>query len=228
MVDLLAYERGLVARGEVVVGIDEVGRGALAGPLLVGAVVVVTDDAPPVGLNDSKLLTPRRRRLLVEPLQEWSHDWSLGSVSSVEIDRWGLRFALALAATRALQGLRVTPTHALIDGPINLLRAPVVGVGESQELLRYGELPVTPIVHGDRRSAVIAAAAVIAKVTRDALMVKLDEDYGEYGWANNKGYGTAQHLAAIRRSGVSAHHRTTWNLPVAQSGDTFPLDIVTR
>ncbi len=103
--DLLAYERALVKRGEVVVGIDEVGRGALAGPLTVGAVVVTHATRPPEGLTDSKLLTPAERESLVAPLESWASDWSLGSASSQEIDRWGLRVALAVAANRAMAGL---------------------------------------------------------------------------------------------------------------------------
>ena len=123
--DLLAYERALVKRGEVVVGIDEVGRGALAGPLTVGAVVLTHVTSAPRGLTDSKLLTPAEREALVGPLERWATDWSLGSASSHEIDRWGLRLALAVAATRAIDGLSVSPTHALMDGPFNLLDAPL-------------------------------------------------------------------------------------------------------
>ena len=108
--DWLVHERVLLDQGEVVVGIDEVGRGALAGPLVVGAVVVTDRLAPPESLNDSKLLTPLVREELVAPLEHWAADWSLGSVSAAEIDAWGLRLALAVAATRALDGLRVTLT----------------------------------------------------------------------------------------------------------------------
>jgi ribonuclease HII len=122
--DLLEYERRLLDCGEVVVGIDEVGRGALAGPMTVGAVVMREMLAPPEGLNDSKLLSANQRTSLVEPLSRWAGEWSLGSVSAREIDDWGLRLALAVAATRALDGLSSTPTHALIDGPFNLLRSP--------------------------------------------------------------------------------------------------------
>src|ERR1019366_9151249 len=123
--DLLAFERVLLDRGEVVVGIDEVGRGALAGPMTVGAVVVRSDEPPPEGLDDSKLLSPARRASLVAPLHQWAAEWSLGSVSAAEIDDWGLRLALAVAATRALNGLESAPTHALIDGSFNLLRSPL-------------------------------------------------------------------------------------------------------
>ncbi len=213
--DLLSHERPLVARGQVVVGIDEVGRGALAGPLTVGAVVVVNDAPAPAGLNDSKLLTVSQREALVEPLRAWSADWSLGSVSAREIDAWGLRLALAVAATRALDGLRICPTHALIDGSFNFLTAPLdVGFGvDPPPRLAYARLPYTTIVKGDQRSAAIAAAAVLAKVSRDQLMVQLHEACPEFGWSSNKGYGAPQHLAAIREQGPTLQHRQSWRLP---------------
>lgn len=213
--DLLEFERVLLDRGEVVVGIDEVGRGALAGPMTVGAVVMREELAPPEGLNDSKLLTPAKRASLVDPLTRWAFEWSLGSVSAQEIDEWGLRLALAVAATRALDGLTSSPTHALIDGSFNLLRSPLnVRFGASAPPpLQYHSLPATTIVKGDQRCATIAAAAVLAKVHRDALMVSLHEECREYQWAQNKGYGAPEHLEALRRRGPSSHHRTTWNLP---------------
>lgn len=217
--DLLEFERVLLARGEVVVGVDEVGRGALAGPMTVGAVVVRCDDRPPEGLNDSKLLTPARRESLVEPLHQWAAEWSLGSVSAAEIDDWGLRLALAVAATRALNGLKSTPTHALVDGSFNLLRSPLdVGfTAAPPPSLSYAHLPVTTLVKGDQRSATIAAAAVLAKVHRDAVMVALHEEFGEYQWARNKGYGAPEHLEALRRRGPNVHHRKSWRLPATAS-----------
>lgn len=213
--DLLAYERPLLARGEVVVGIDEVGRGALAGPLTVGAVVVVNVTAPPAGLKDSKLLTPAKRDALEGPLRSWAADWSLGSVSALEIDEWGLRLALAVAATRALDGLRRTPTHALIDGSFNLLSAPLdVGFGATRPpALSYARIPCTTIVKGDRVSASIAAAAVLAKVSRDRVMVELGRVRPEFGWSGNKGYGALEHMKALRDHGPCEQHRRTWKLP---------------
>lgn len=219
-VDLLKYERPLVARGEIVVGIDEVGRGALAGPMTVGAVVLLGDTAPPEGLNDSKLLTSAAREGLVEPLKAWAADWSLGSVSAQEIDGWGLRLSLAVAATRALDGLRVAPSHALIDGSFNLLLAPLdIGFGvEAPPILRYSRLPFTTIVKGDRASAAIAAAAVLAKVSRDQWMVGLHEEFPLFCWSANKGYGAPEHLAAIRMYGPTIQHRRSWKLPTHVGG----------
>jgi ribonuclease HII len=152
---------------------------------------------------------------LAAPLRQWAAEWSLGSVSAAEIDDWGLRLALAVAATRALSGLKSAPTHALIDGSFNLLRSPLnVGLSAtSPPPLRFDCLPVTTLIKGDRRSATIAAAAVLAKVHRDAVMVALHEEYREYQWASNKGYGAPAHLEAIRRRGPNVHHRRTWRLP---------------
>ncbi len=217
--DLLRLERPLLERGEVVVGLDEVGRGALAGPLTVGAVVVRTEKPPPKGLDDSKVLTDARRRALVEPLCAWAAEWSLGSASPAEIDQWGLRLALAVAATRAMDALAVAPTHALIDGSFNLLRSPLdVAFGvENPPTLRWATLPATIVVRGDSLCASVAAAAVLAKVARDDVMVALDERFHDYGWAANKGYGAAAHLAALRRFGATEHHRRSWSLPVADS-----------
>ena len=212
---LLRYEQHLFDRGDVVVGIDEVGRGALAGPLIVGAVVLVEREPPPPGLADSKRLNAHQREALVGPLRDWCSDWSLGSVSSKEIDEWGLRLALGVAATRALDGLVVRPTHALIDGSFNLLRAPLgVALGvEPPPALRYDSLAHTTVVKGDATCASIAAASVLAKVHRDDEMVRLHDELDVYGWARNKGYGVPAHLAALRTYGPSAYHRRTWSLP---------------
>jgi ribonuclease HII len=213
--DLLEYERALLGRGEIVVGLDEVGRGALAGPLTVGAVVVTSEEPAPELLTDSKLLTPQKREALVDPLKEWAADWSLGSVTSEEIDKWGLRLALAVAATRAIDGLHLRPTHALIDGSFNLLQAPLnVGFGvDLPPELRYRRLPATTLVKGDRKSASIAAASVLAKVARDEEMIRLSDQYPDYDWAGNKGYGAPEHLNALRNIGPSPWHRVSWSLP---------------
>ncbi len=153
---------------------------------------------------------------------QWAAAWSLGSVSAREIDAWGLRLALAVAATRAINGLSIVPTHALIDGSFNLLRAPLdVALGEAfPPPLRYGSLPVTTVIKGDRKCATIAAAAVLAKVHRDAFMVALDRERDGYGWASNKGYGAPVHLEALRRVGPSAHHRQSWSLPAMAKDGT--------
>jgi ribonuclease HII len=213
--DLLFYERPLIERGEVVVGIDEVGRGALAGPLTVGAVAITKIDLVPTGLTDSKALTPSRRAALIGPLEEWCTDWSLGSVSAEEIDLWGLRLALAVAANRALTGLQVVPTHALIDGPLNLLHAPNAFnfAGATFPPLAFANIEQTRIVSGDRLSAVIAAASVMAKVHRDRKMTELAREFPHFGWDSNKGYGAPHHLQALLDYGPCSYHRQTWRLP---------------
>ena len=212
---MLYFERSLVSKGEIVVGIDEVGRGALAGPMTVGAVVVRELRPPPNGLTDSKLLSAARRESLVEPIERWAAETSLGWVSAQEIDSWGMRLALAVAATRALDQLSVRPTHALLDGSFNLLRAraDVPFAAPTPPPLSYSNLPVTTIVKGDRRSASIAAASVIAKVRRDGHMREIDSGFEAFGWSRNKGYGASDHMEAIRRIGPSVHHRKSWKLP---------------
>jgi len=212
--DLLAFERPLLRRGEIVVGLDEVGRGALAGPMTVGAVVLRSERPPPAGLTDSKALSARQRDSLRPHVESWADQWSLGWVSASEIDGWGLRLALAVAATRALDALTMRPTHALIDGSFNLLTAPgQLNFAGETPTLRYADLAHTTIVKGDRASASIAAASVLAKVGRDRVMHDLDGDSPDFGWASNKGYGTPIHLAAIAVSGPGGQHRQTWRIP---------------
>ena len=212
--DLLAFERALLATGHLVVGIDEVGRGALAGPLTVGAVLVDRDDAPPRGLTDSKALRAGQREGLVEPIEQWCAGYSMGSVSAIEIDRWGLRLALAVAATRAIDGLAVAPTHVLIDGTFNLHDAPPRLDDDVLDAptLTYATLSHTTVVGGDARCATIAAASVLAKVQRDRTMRRLAVEFPDYGWDANKGYGVAAHRSAIENRGPCDYHRRTWRL----------------
>ncbi len=207
-----------MSAGQLVVGVDEVGRGALAGPLTVGAVVLNCDAAPPPGLGDSKELSARQREKLVAPIEQWCAAWSLGSVSSFEIDRWGLRLALAVAATRALEGLACTPTYALLDGSFNLLSARARLEDEALGVpnLAYADLPHATVVGGDARCASIAAASVLAKVHRDRTMCDLAGEFPDYGWDANKGYGVAAHRRAIEDRGPCAHHRKTWRLTASE------------
>ena len=213
-IDLMSHERGLIARGEVVVGLDEVGRGSLAGPVVVGAVVLRKVDDPPVGLNDSKALRARQREALVPQIQRWVDCWSLGWASAAEIDEWGLSRALSVAATRALDALADPPSFALVDGSYNFLRAPRdVAFGVEAPPSPYEGLAHETIVRGDSASAAIAAASVVAKVHRDQFMRELHVECPAYGWNANKGYGSATHLAALREYGPSVHHRRSWKLP---------------
>ena len=212
--DFYFYERPLWEDGHVVVGVDEVGRGALAGPLTVGVVVLTSERSLPNFLDDSKRLSSRRREELVPHIERWCDDHGVGSASAHEIDKYGLMDALALAARRALASLTLRPTHVLLDGPVNFLsRGSPFDSSNTPPTFQQGGASVTTIVGGDAKSAVIAAASVLAKVHRDKIMTELAPRFAAYGWAQNKGYGTSQHLDALRECGPSLEHRTSWRLP---------------
>lgn len=197
-----------------VAGIDEVGRGALAGPVMVGALLLRTPRPIPSGLRDSKLLTEKRREELAPIVVEWADAWAVGEASNAEIDQWGIRIALAIAADRALAALPLEPAHLMIDGPTNLLRAPMNVAMEVAlpPAIRFRHLPVTTVVKGDQQCATIAGAALLAKVTRDRIMVEHAATYPEYGWEGNKGYGSEGHRSAIERFGPTPLHRLSWKL----------------
>ena len=210
-------EMSLATRWGIVAGMDEVGRGALAGPVAVG-VALIGADAPPVpaGLTDSKALTPRRRDALVEPIQSWVQDCAVGYASPQEIDRWGIIVALRLAGRRALAEVAsrgLVPGGVLLDGSHDWLSEPddLFGVIDGPEDPFGVALPVHMQVKADLSCAVVAAASVLAKVARDRLMAET-EDPG-YGWASNKGYGSAAHARAIAELGVSDFHRRSWKMP---------------
>lgn len=205
----LAYEKGLLDDGAVTVaGLDEVGRGALAGPVVVGAVLIdARCGAPPPGLRDSKALSARQRSRLCPAIRNWSRASALGSASAAEIDRMGITAALGLAAWRAVWGLPIVPDAVLIDGPVDVLACQPTGERSDAAIPQ-----VHTRVGADRDCASVAAASVLAKVARDAHMVRLAHDCPSYGWAENKGYGTPAHRAAIAVHGVSPEHRTTWRL----------------
>lgn len=209
----LEFEAKMLGRGPVV-GIDEVGRGALAGPLMVGAVVVDCLRGAPQGLADSKALTASQREQLVPLIEEWARAMAVGVATAEEIDAWGLRTALAVATDRAISALSVRPSAALIDGPLNLLRPPsIMCFGDEPPMLAWSALPVLTIVKGDQRAATISAAAIIAKVRRDALMRDLHGEAPIYGWRANKGYGSLEHRRALAEHGPTRWHRQSWALP---------------
>ncbi len=221
--DLLRFERPLIERGDVVVGIDEVGRGALAGPLMVGAVVLARIGDLPEGLADSKVLTPKKRSALAPRIYAWADDVAIGEVSSAEIDEWGLRLALAVATERALDGLQILPTLALIDGSLNLLQPPqTLSLTAPVPPARWSQLPVITVVKGDALCASIAGASIVAKVERDRRMVELDPLAPQYGWRANKGYGAPDHLRALAIHGASDWHRRSWSLPARLESNLHP------
>jgi ribonuclease HII len=198
----LDTEQSLFADGvRVVAGMDEVGRGAIAGPVTIGIVAVNSDVAEmPVGLRDSKLMTPKRREAMVSTVQQWSFAWATGSATAQEIDAFGIMSALGLAASRALQALGIQPDVIILDGNTSFL------------LEEEGGPRVVTRVKADQDVACVAAASVIAKVERDALMTQLHEQFPHYGWSSNKGYGAKVHTDAIATHGLCDFHRKSWNL----------------
>jgi len=206
----LACERRLL-RGScrAVAGMDEVGRGAWAGPLVVGAVVVTpTTPRLPEGVRDSKQLSPTARQRLAPSIATWCAAWALGAATSDEVDELGVTRALALAGWRALWALEVRPDAVLVDGPVDFLTPNRQLGGSDDEMWAPG---VTTIVRGDRSSGAIAAASILAKVRRDAQMEALASVCPGYGFERHKGYGTAEHAHAIASGGLTHHHRTSWS-----------------
>lgn len=176
-----------------VAGIDEAGRGPLAGPL-VAAAVILDPARPIVGLADSKALSAARREALAAEIRERALAWAVGRCEPAEIDRLNILQATLLAMQRAVAGLAIAPEHALFDGN----RCPVLACSAEA------------IVKGDAKVPAIGAASILAKVTRDAELVSLDARYPGYGLAGHKGYPTAEHLEALRRLGPSPCHRLSF------------------
>ncbi|WP_339769339.1 ribonuclease HII [uncultured Pseudosulfitobacter sp.] len=179
--------------GGRVAGVDEVGRGPLAGPVLAAAVVLNPDDIPD-GLNDSKALSAKRRAALYAELMARA-DVSVGSASVAEIDEHNILRASHIAMVRAIAGLSVQPDHVLIDGNM---------------IPRGLNLAATTVIKGDARSLSIAAASIVAKIRRDALMVDLAQQHPGYGWETNMGYPSKSHKEALQNIGVTPHHRRSF------------------
>jgi len=186
------------AADRLVCGVDEVGRGPLAGPVVAAAVIL-----PPGGLpaelaraiNDSKLLSLQTRERLEPQIRAHAVAWAVGVAGVAEIDTLNILQAALLAMARAVAGLGLVPDHALIDG---------------RQVPRGLPCPATAVVKGDRLSQSVAAASIVAKVFRDKEMERLAEIFPGYGWARNAGYGTAEHLESLRRLGVTPHHRRSF------------------
>jgi ribonuclease HII len=186
------FDRGLRS----ISGVDEAGRGSWAGPVVAAAVVFEKKEWPNIvniGLDDSKKLSPKRRRDFFDIIQD-NADVGVGLASVVEIDQINILQATFLAMDRALGNLQVTPDYTLIDGD----KVPPV---------RYR---AEAIVKGDSRSISIAAASIVAKVTRDALMIELGRNFSNYAWERNMGYGTKKHKEGLERFGVTEHHRKSY------------------
>ncbi len=175
-----------------IAGIDEVGRGPLAGPVTVAAVILPAHWFA-AGLNDSKQVTPAHREMLAEKIQGAAVACSVVSLSSEEVDRLNIYNATMTAMYKAVQQLPVPPEAVIVDAmPLHF------------------KVPVLSMIHGDARSASVAAASIVAKVTRDRMMKEYDSVYPGYGFAKHKGYGTAEHLEAIRRLGITPIHRRSF------------------
>lgn len=202
----LEFEDALRGRGvRWIAGIDEAGRGPLAGPVAAAAVILPAGFACP-GLDDSKKLSAARREMLYDFLTGHAEvRWSVALADCGEIDRLNILKATHLAMARATQGLDPAPGHCLIDG------LPVRGF----------PFPHDALVKGDSRSLSIAAASIIAKVTRDRIMREIDREFPQFGFAKHQGYGTKDHLEALRIHGPCRHHRRSFQ-PVAQLA--LPLD----
>lgn len=273
----LDLERSLAAQGyDLITGFDEVGRGALAGPVMVGCAAIWARDLEPLdgddavelsgrtylgvpdGVADSKMLTGHRREAIFDELRDWCAAYAVGQASNTEIDEWGITYALGVAALRALSqverelGLRLggglaarkasmESSGEIVEGrPGDSVGESIGNCGESvralpkvagildgpsdyiTKALNTFDAPDVPIpadittkVKGDQHCATVATAAVIAKVTRDRLMVDLAQSnpcYAAYEWAHNKGYGSAAHRAAIAEHGPTPLHRVSWHL----------------
>lgn len=273
----LDLERSLAAQGyDLITGFDEVGRGALAGPVMVGCAAIWARDLEPLdgddavelsgrtylgvpdGVADSKMLTEHRREAIFDELRDWCAAYAVGQASNTEIDEWGITYALGVAALRALSqverelglrlGGRLVARKASMESAGEIVEGrPGDSVGESigncgesvralpkvagildgpsdyiTKALNTFDAPDVPIpadittkVKGDQHCATVATAAVIAKVTRDRLMVDLAQSnprYVAYEWAHNKGYGSAAHRAAIAEHGPTPLHRVSWHL----------------
>jgi ribonuclease HII len=256
-VPTLRHERRLLREGHALVaGVDEVGRGALAGPVTVGVVVVDVSVRPaPAGVRDSKLLTPAARTVLVPRLRRWAVAWAVGHAEPDESDRYGIIAALRLAGRRALATLPDVPGCVLLDGSHDWLSPPrprppaarpavpaadalfelpagdvtqappsVVSLRElAPEVPLAGEPRVLTMVKADLRCAAVAAASVLAKVERDAIMVTRSAWFPQYNWHENKGYSAPDHLSALAAGGPCEQHRRSWSLPGVSASDLLDL-----
>lgn len=230
----LRVERSLLREGyRLIASMDEVGRGALAGPASVG--IVLVDESvrtAPSGVRDSKLLTPAARQALVPRIRRWALAYAVGHAGPDEVDAVGILAALRLAARRALAALPAVPDLILLDGNHDWFSEPAAPAEDPTSTLpglftlrpptpSYPAAPVGPaievrtMIKADMRCSSVAAASVLAKVERDARMVRLHDEYPAYCWADNKGYSAPEHLQALLELGPCEQHRRSWRLPCA-------------
>lgn len=206
--DALDYERELLSAGyAAVAGVDEVGRGPLAGPVVCAAVILsVREEDRILGINDSKKLSPKKREALAALIRERARAWSIAEADAGTIDEINILQATRLCMKRAVEGLSVTPDMVLTDGNMTLDIA----------------VPQQSIVKGDALVCSIGAASILAKVYRDGLMRRYAERYPQYGFERNAGYGTAEHIRAIGEYGLCEIHRKTFAQKFWAGGEKTP------
>lgn len=212
----LAFEQDLWRKGpRFIAGVDEAGRGALAGPVAAGAVVLPPGDKNSFttleGVQDSKIMTAEDREKWAVVIKKIARSWGVGFASAAEIDRIGIVPATCLAASRALAKLDCEVEHILVD----FITLPDMVI------------PQTPLVKGDARSLSIASAAILAKTARDALLIEMDLEFPGYHFASNKGYGTEAHRKAIEEFGPCDQHRSSFS-PISDYYSLFPPEFVKR
>lgn len=203
----LTLERKLLTEYDLIISLDEVGRGALAGPVVVGAAVMDAAGARrrvPEGLRDSKLVAEKRRPDVAARAAAWVQASGTGWASAAEVDEVGIMRALGIAASRAIDA--VVAQGAAIEGALVVLD----GNHDYVSSVHHSPLQVRSVIKGDRDCASVSAASVIAKVARDTHMTELHAEHPIYQWDRNKGYASAEHRAAIRESGLSPLHRASW------------------
>lgn len=194
----LNFEKALWDKGfQSICGLDEVGRGCFAGPVVVGVVVFPQNVTLPDGIADSKMLTPKKREKLAKEIKEIALEWGVAEVSVEVINKIGIGKAAQVAFKQAVESLKNKSDYCLIDAFF------IDGVDRKIQMA---------IIHGDQVCASISAASIVAKVYRDELMIKLHDQYPQYGFAQNKGYGSKQHQEALKAHGLSPLHRTSFNL----------------
>lgn len=216
----LDLENGFFTAGvKKLAGIDEVGRGCIAGPVSIGIAVISNQVGEiPKDLNDSKLLSPSKRESLIPEIQNWVVDFAVGHSSNKEIDKHGLPNALKLAAARAYLNLEILPEVIILDGKHNWLKTDPNQLFLDREIAQElgsfaGAIERIKVVtknKADQTCAVVSAASVLAKVERDEILTKLADKTPEYNWRSNKGYASAGHLEAIKKYGPSEYHRISW------------------
>ncbi|HEY5601000.1 MAG TPA: ribonuclease HII [Patescibacteria group bacterium] len=195
----LSFEKPLWDSGyNLIAGIDEVGRGAFAGPVVAAAVILPRNFNIPSGLNDSKKVKPNLRKKLAEQIKMQALDYCISEISVANINKYGIGKATQMAFRKCLKGLKKAE-YLLID---------------AFYIKQVNRKNQKPIIKGDEKSATIAAASIIAKVYRDQIMKKLAKKYPNYKWSKNKGYGTKDHRTAIAKFGLTRHHRKSFNIIV--------------